>query len=410
MTTSRFISALGGLAGLVTTVAVVAPAAAGGFAIPEQTITAAGTGGAGAARDDEAGAAWTNPAALADGGGWRLGAGLVLAHPSIAATGENGDGAWSSQTENPWATPPHLDLAWSSGKLAVGIAAGVPFGGGVAWPVDWTGRFEIVRSRLEVFRVAPFAAWDLGRVRVGGGIHVDRGRLRVARQMDFIDMEGDVAIDLAGTGVGMHLAAWTRPSPATAVGLTYKSRTRLPLAGGADFTVPDAFSEKTPDQEAKATITLPDRVVLGGSWRRGRFTGLADLELTLWGTYDELAIDFTQEQTPDVHQATRWHTTLAARLGGEARVSSRLTARAGAAYDPSPAPDDTLAPSSPDATRTSLTAGASLAASRAFTLDAFAEYLHLGSRSTTGIESMDASFSGQAVFVGLGLRWTQPAR
>ncbi len=385
--------------------ATTGTAAAGGFAIAEQTITAAGTGGAGAARDDESGAAWTNPAALADGGGLRLGFGLVLARPSITSSGENAAGAWTSQTQNPWATPPHIDLAWSDGKLGAGVAVGVPFGGGVVWPVDWQGRFEIVRSRLEVFRIAPFVAYRLGKVRVAGGPHIDRGRLRVARQMDFIDMEGDVAIDMAGTGIGLHLAAWSQPSPEVAVGLTYKSRTRLPLEGGADFTVPDAFSEKAPDQEARATITLPDRVVLGSRWARGRWAALADLELTLWGTYDELGIDFAQEQTPDVHQATRWHTTLAVRAGGEARLGARAVARAGVAYDPSPAPDDTLSPSSPDATRASLTAGTSVAATRALTIDAFAEYLHLASRSTTGIESMDASFSGQALFVGLGLRW-----
>ncbi len=395
------------IASLAIVAGAAAPAGAGGFAISEQTITAAGTGGAGAARDDEAGAAWTNPAALADGGGWRLGAGLVLARPSIGASGENAAGAWTADSENPWATPPHLDVAWGRGRLAAGVAAGVPFGGGVVWPGDWEGRFEIVRSRLEVFRVAPFVAWSLGRVRIGGGPHLDRGRLRVARQMDFIDMEGDVAIDLAGTGVGLHLAAWAAASPAVALGVTYKSRTRLPLAGGADFTVPDAFSEKTPDQEAQATITLPDRIVLGSRWTRGRYAALADLELTLWGTYRELAIDFVQDQTPDVHQATRWHTTLAARAGGEARLSRRVIARAGAAYDPSPAPDDTLGPSSPDAARTSFTAGASVAASSAFTVDAFAEYLRLGARSTTGMEGMAASFSGQAVFVGVGVRWTQ---
>ncbi|MBZ0234675.1 MAG: outer membrane protein transport protein, partial [Deltaproteobacteria bacterium] len=255
------------------------------------------------------------------------GLGLVLARPAITASGENDDGAWTSSTENPWATPPHVDLAWASGKLVVGLAAGVPFGGGVVWPVDWQGRFEIVRSRLEVFRVAPFVGWSSGKVRVAGGVHVDRGRMRVARQLDFIDMEGDVAIDMAGTGVGAHLAAWTQASADVALGLTYKSRTKLPLAGGADFTVPDAFAGKTPDQEARATITLPDRFVLGSRYARGRWTALADLELTLWGAYRELAIDFAQEQTPDVHQPTRWHTPPASPTTRRPRPTTRSRRR-----------------------------------------------------------------------------------
>lgn len=385
-------------------------ARAGGFAVSEQTLTAAGTGGAGAARDDEAGAAWTNPAALADGGGWRLGAGLVLARPYISASGESPDdgAAWNASSENPWSTPPHVDVAWSSGALALGLAAGVPFGGGITWPGDWQGRFEIVRSRLEVFRVAPFAAWRLGRVRVAAGPHFDRGRLRVARRMDFIDMEGDVEVDVAGSGIGAHVAAWAEATPALAVGVTYKSRTRIRMGGGADFTVPDAFSEKTPDQPATATLTTPDRIALGARWQRGRWTALGDVEVTLWGSYRELHIDFSEMQTPDVHQATRWHTTVALRGGAEARVSSRIVARAGASYDPSPAPDETLAPSSPDATRLALTGGASVAVSRALTLDGFAQYMHLAARSTTGVEGMAADFSGRALFFGLGVRWTPP--
>jgi long-chain fatty acid transport protein len=280
----------------------------------------------------------------------------------------------------------------------------VPFGGGVEWPADWQGRFEIVRTRLEVFRVAPFAAYRFGRVRVGGGPHFDRGRLRLARQMDFIDTEGDVAIDVAGSGVGVHLAAWAEATPDVDVGVTYKSRTRIRMEGGADFTVPDAFSEKTPDQPATITLTTPDRIAVGARWTRGRWTALADLELTLWGTYDELHVDFSQMQTPDVHQSTQWHTTVAVRAGAELRVSDRVTGRVGASYDPSPAPDATLAPSSPDATRLALTTGFSVGVSRSLIVDTFAEYMHLSSRSTSGVESMAADFSGRAVFFGLGLR------
>ena len=391
--------------GALALAAPLATAHAGGFAISEQSITAAGTGGAGAARADEPGAAWTNPAALADGGGWRIGAALVFARPAIEATGEDAMGPWTSQTEAAWATPPHLDVAWSDGKLAAGVALGVPFGGGVTWPVDWQGRFEIVASRIEVFRAAPFVAWDLGRVRVAAGPHVDRARMRIGRQLDFIDMEGDVAIDMDGTGFGGHAAVWAQASRDVAVGLTYKSRTKIPLEGGADFTTPDAFAGKTPDQVARGTLRTPDRFALGGRWARGRWAVLADVELTLWGVHREVAIDFSQEQTPDVHQPTRWSSTFALRAGGEAQVSRRVTARAGAAWDPSPAPDDTLAPSSPDANRTSITGGVSVAASDAVMVDGFAEYLHLASRATGGVETMSASYGGHAAFVGVGVRW-----
>ena len=376
-------------------------AVAGGFAVPEQTITAAGTGGAGAARDDEAGAAWTNPAALADGGGWRLGAGVVLARPAI--TGRDPGGAWQADTEAGWSTPPHLDVAWSGGRWTAGVAAGVPFGGGVAWPADWPGRFEIVRSELVVGRAAPFVGVRLGPVRLAAGPHVDRARLTVARRLDFVDTEGDVTVDLAGTGVGGHAAIWYQRG-ALALGATYKSRTAITLRGGADFEAPPELAGTTPDQPARAELTTPDRLALGAGWRRGAWRVLADVEITLWSTYERLTIDFAEPATPDVHQMNAWHTTAAVRVGAEHQRGA-LTLRAGAAIDPSPAPASTLSPVAPDGLRLSATGGVTAPLARGVLGDAFVEYLHVADREAASGETMPARYRGWAILVGAGLRW-----
>ena len=44
------------------------------------------------------------------------------------------DGSWTDDSDNAWATPPHIDASFAQGKWAAGIALGVPFGGGVTWP------------------------------------------------------------------------------------------------------------------------------------------------------------------------------------------------------------------------------------------------------------------------------------
>ena len=112
-------------------------------------------------------------------------------------------GAWSTANEAAWSTPPHLDVSVARGRWAAGIALGVPFGSGVAWPSDWVGRHEAVRSQLQVFRAAPFFAWRAGRVRVSGGVHLDAGSLEVERRLDFIDTEGDVHIAVGSPVVRM---------------------------------------------------------------------------------------------------------------------------------------------------------------------------------------------------------------
>ncbi len=376
---------------------------AAGFAVAEQSATASGTAGAGAARQDDAGLAWYNPAALADAGGWRVGFGLTLAHPALSAQAM--DGSWQSDSESAWSTPPHLDVSWAAGPLAVGMALGVPFGSGVSWPADWPGRHEIVRTQLEDFRAAPFVAWRLGSLRLAGGVHFDAGRLRVARKLDFIDVDGDVAIDMDGRGVGVDASAFWQAREDVDVGLVYRSRTQLAFSGGADFTAPDAFSEKTADQNARADMTLPDQLVLGLSWHRGRWAALADAELTTWSVNDRLVIDFQNDQTPDPVQENGWTTTVALRGGGELRPSARLVLRAGAYYDPTPSPDDKLAPSSPDSTRVGATAGATYALTKAWSVDAFYESMWLVRRESTSMESLAASYGGSAQILGFGVRW-----
>jgi long-chain fatty acid transport protein len=389
-------------AGVLAATAAAAPAHAGGFAVAEQTTTSSGTGGAGAARDDEAGAAWTNPAALADGGGIRAGLGVTLAHASVDA--EAMDGSWAATTEGGWKTPPQLQLSGAFGPWAAGVAVGVPFGSGVSWPADWAGRHEIVRTDLQVIRIAPFAAARFGRIRVAAGVHLDVARLQVARRLDFIDVDGDVALDLDGTGLGFDAAIFVDVTPALAVGATYKSRTSVDLAGGADFTAPDAFADKTPDQPATTSITLPDRIAIGARWRRGAWTALADAEVLAWSTYDALVIDFSHAATPDVTQRADWHTTVGARGGAEYAATRTLTARAGLAWDPSPAPTATLAPSTPDSSRFSLTAGATWRLTPRIAIDAFFEQLFLLGAETMSPDSIQARYGGHAQLLGVGVR------
>ena len=393
---------------LVAVVAVlVAPAGAhaAGFAVSEQSAVASGTAGAGVARQDDAGLAWYNPAALADGGGWRLGAGLTLAHPSVTA--EAMDGSWTTDAESRWSTPPHLDLSWASGRFAAGVSLGVPFGSGITWPGDWPGRHEIVRTQLEDFRAAPFLALRLGDVRIAGGVHVDAARLRIGRKLDFIDMDGDVAIDMDGRGVGVDASAYWQANAELGVGVVYRSRTTIDFEGGANFTTPEAFSEKTVDQVARTTMTLPDQFVVGAHWQRGKWAALADAEITAWGTYDQLLVDFAEEQTPDALQVNGWGTTVALRGGGEYTPLPQLTVRAGAYYDPTPAPDDRLAPSSPDSSRVGVTAGATYVLSAAWRVDAFYESLFLLERESSSMDSLAARYGGSAQILGFGVRWVK---
>ena len=377
-------------------------AQAGGLAVGEQNAVSAGTGGAGVARDDDPGAAWHDPAALADGGGWRVGLSLALARPSLEARGAD----WTASNDGAWSTPPHLDASFARDRWAAGVAIGVPFGGGVTWPAMWPGATQAIATQLMVLRAAPFVAWSFGAMRVSAGMHADAGRLQLERGLDFIDTQGDVRIDLSGHGVGVDAAAFYTPRADLAVGLTYRGRTTLDFTGPANFTAPDAFADKTPDQQAHTSMTLPDQVVLGARWRRGEVTTIADLEYTRWSVHRDTTVGFANPSTPTAIETDDWHDTFAIRAGAEWH-RDRLTARGGAYFDPSPVPVEHLVPTSPDGNRLGLTAGASWRLATEWTVDAFAERMWLARRDTTSTDTMPASYGGSAIVLGAGVRWTR---
>jgi len=391
---------------LVATLPVTARA--GGFELAQQSALAAGAGSAATARTGDAAAAWYNPAALADGGGLRAALGVTLAVVGLRAEAleEAADGPWQAGTEVAPSTPPHLYASFARDAWAAGLSVNLPFASQVRWPADWAQRFDVVRSRLEFVRLAPFVAYRLGPVRLAAGPQVDLGRLRVERATDHVVQEGYSTLQLTGSAWGGHLSAWAEVG-SVAVGLCYRSRSALALSGEARFEVPYPFDVRYPDQHVSADWTLPDRLALGVAAPIGPVLALLDLTWTGWSVNDELALDFDAEVTEDRTQRNAWRDSLAVRAGAEWAPDGLLTLRAGAYWDGLPAPpppDDTLSPSSPDGTRLALTAGVSVQLRQDLALDAFYEHLRLLERESTSEDAPQASYSGSAHLAGLGLR------
>ena len=272
-----------------------------------------------------------------------------------------------------------------------------PFGGGVEWPVDWDGRYDIVCSRTQVVRVAPFVAHQRGPVSLSVGPHLDFGTLEVFKATDHVSEEGSAHLGLNGRGVGVHVSAlmsWGELD----LGLAYKSRTSMRLEGVADFDVPDPFAATLPDQGVGADWTLPDRLALGVGWRGVH----VDLVSTMWSLNEELV--FELEESDDVVNTYDWRTGLALRVGGEATLE-HLEVRGGLAFERTPVPVQTLGPSSPDGPRFSMTAGAGRELSDSARADAFVEHLRILERQSS---TTQASFGGSAWVVGVGRQVRRP--
>lgn len=391
------------------------PARAGGFEVPDQSAVAGATGGAGTGRRGDPASAWYGPAEAADGGGLRLGLGALLAIPSITATGLE-EPRETATTEEALSPPPHLHLSFAWGSWAVGAYAGVSHGSTVIWPWEFWGRFESIRSEVLGIRAAPFFALRLGGagglvrgfpdIRLSAGAHVDTFRVESERALDFVDQEGRVHLLLWGAGAGGDASIYWQATPQLGVGFTYHSRTWMRLEGDADFTVPDPFVARAPDQRATTELVVPDRLSLGAAWQQAEFAVLLEVDLTLWSVRERLAVDFEDPDTTDTSTPARWHDAVQVRLGGEYSPLSFLHLRAGGFYDMEVGPEDTLGPSSPDMARLGVTAGLGVDIAAGFGADLYYAYVAFLERESTSEDAALARYSGELHLVGLTLRFT----
>jgi long-chain fatty acid transport protein len=372
---------------------------AAGLSTADRSVVAMGTGGAAVARADDPGANVYNPASVVFAPGLELSLGALLAAPKLEASGES----WTAATAGGASVPPHLHLRYATDTFALGASFTVPFGSEVRWPDDWERRFDVVSARLKVLRVSGFGAYKFGSISVAAGPFVDFGSLALDRAIDFIDAEGKTSIETHSTSLGALAAVFFRATEELDLGLSYQSRSSLSLTGYADFDVPPELRGKASDQAVNAKLMLPDRLTAGALYRVNEELDLAfDLEVLLWSTVDELRIDFANEDMTDVSQRRDWSATVTPRIGATYRALSWLELRGGAFLDPSPVPEETVGPSSPDSTRIGLTLGAG-AEYKGFAFDLGYQLL-MFTGSTSKAEDLEGvSFGGSAHLVGLSL-------
>ena len=404
--------------GLAVLLGGLGEARAGGFELAQQGAAASGVGHAGVARTEDPAAAWFNPAALADGGGLRVGLGASLGGSTIVATALDGaaDGPWEARTNNALSAPPYGYVSFSNADWAAGVAVNLPFAGGVRWEDDWVQRFDIVQSAPRFARVAGFFAYRLGPVRLAVGPHVDFGALTLRKATNHIDSEGTAEILVRGVGAGVDASLLVRFSAYAQLGFAYKSRTVLSLSGEADFEVPAAFQSRFPDQTVTSAMTLPDRFTLGAAFHPKGVERLGlhvEAGLTLWAVNQEMVLDFADAATSDTTITNGWRNSLALRGGAEIELHRIVLVRAGGYVDGltgAPPPAENLAPSSPDSTRLGVTVGGRIQPIEGLAFDLYYEHMELLRRESASLDAPEASYRGSANLGGLSVSVTVPVK
>ena len=382
---------------------------AAGFALDTQSPRTIGMAAAVTAMIDDPSAIFFNPAGIAQGRFFDAQASGTLILPSTTFHDPTG-----TETRTPFRVAPTAQAFAAGGvtqNFSIGVGFFTPYGLTIGWPSGWEGRSLITYASLSTYELNPTLAWHIGPVRIGGGVQIEPA---------VVDLERDIALpngafgtsQLGATawGVGGNGGIQVEAIPKVlSFGLAYRSAVVLDFNGDAHFTgIPDSLSGTIHDQPATSRIVLPDSLAFGVAVRPTPKL-VIDLDGVYygWGYFRSIDVNFPNDAsgTLATSQPKRWFGTANVHLGAELGIGPSWNVRAGFMVDPTPAPNDTLTPDLPDATRLVFTAGAGWKHRSGIRLDVGYEFVYLLSRTSTS-PLLPGEYNGYANVLSVGVGWS----
>jgi long-chain fatty acid transport protein len=393
--------------------ALAGGAHAAGFALFEFNASGTGNGYAGAAAvAEDASTVWYNPAGMTRlprrqvivAGNFisstsRYYPAAVSTSPSCAGNpfagatcvpalqGPLGDAGGNGGTN---AFVPAGAISWPlSDRWWVGVAVTSPFGLETNWDDGWQGRFHAVQSRLITVDINPSVAYKVSdAVSLGFGINAlyadgkftnsypystaayAAGGMPLVGAIGGPGREGLVTLKGTDWAWGWNVGAQFDATPATRIGITYRSRIKVSFSGSVNYADrPLALAGALPDGGADADVTLPDIAVLAvAHWATERLQLLADVTWTHWSTVQNLT--FTSPGGGQIGSTTldykdAWRLA----LGANYQLNDTWKLRGGIAFDQTPVQNAYRVPRVPDQDRIAVSAGVQYRLSRDAAID-----------------------------------------
>ena len=163
--------------------------------------------------------------------------------------------------------------------------------------------------------------------------------------------------------VGYNVGIMYKPSDKISIGASYRSHIDARISSGSVTTsnIPASAAGNFTATGFSATLPLPDVYSLGvGVHPNDKLTIALDANLVGWSRYQSLDFAYTggvlggNTSTSSIRD---YENALALRLGGQYKLTSGLTVRAGGFYDFACVRDGYVTPETPDADRVGITAG-----------------------------------------------------
>ena len=258
---------------------------AAGFALVEQNASGLGNAYAGqAASAQDASTIFFNPAGMTLLPDRQLVVAGHLIKPSAEFTGTvspaigGGDGSDAGD----WAFVPNAYFAYRvTPDIHVGVGVNAPFGLKTEYDADWIGRYQAIKSEVKTINLNSSIAYKVSEtLSLGAGLNIQWIEAELTNRIPVL---GGPLVTIKGDdyGWGYNLGTLWQVTPATRIGLTYrsevdytlegKSSTSSPVVGlldgpiMAEVTLPDSaslsvFHKLSPQWDLLADVTWTDRI------------------------------------------------------------------------------------------------------------------------------------------------------
>jgi long-chain fatty acid transport protein len=373
-------------AGLVlatTGSAVVGEALGAGFQVRENSAAALGNAFAGAAAlAEDPSIIANNPAGMTHLSGNQVSSDLSIAIPSAIFSGMafnaarqplgggNGGDAGSAQP-----IPALYGIYDASPDLKFGLAVTTPFGLMLQYNSDWVGRYQAIKSDLEIININPNIAYRITDwLSVGAGPAIQHASAELTNAINSTAVvhfanpllppgltlaDGFARVTGDSLSLGYNLGVLAEISPETRLGASYRSQIGHRLDGSVTFNVPfplaaDPRFQNTP---ARTNLKTPDIVSFAGSYQIAPdLILLAEAQWTNWSVVKNLQVQRT-DGSAVTDQPEQWHATWFGSVGASYYPTPNWTIRGGFAFDPTPLRNQFRTARLPDADRYWLAAG-----------------------------------------------------
>lgn len=391
-------------------------ASAAGFQLLEQNASGLGNAYAGsAAVAENASTIFYNPAGMTQLQEHEISGGLVAVGTSFKFTdhgssvgstlkGDGGDGGG-------WGFVPNGYLSWAVNKdLYLGVGVGAPFGMKTEYNDKWIGAAHSGSFDIKTYNVNPSIAYRVNdAVSVGGGVSWQRMSADYTKVygISVAGVGSPEKLVLEGDGWGWNVGGLFTLSPATKIGVSYRSSIKYDLTG--DINVNGLIGGANGiNFGAKTSLTLPDTFILSGTHQLdNKWQMLGDVSWTGWSSIPKLEILKTSG-APVLTLDTQFRDTWRVAVGANYQYSEAVKLKFGVAYDQTPVKGEaSRLVSLPDNDRIWFSTGAQWTPKKGSTVDIGISYLHLkdaninNDQTKSGFGRVAGTYSDSAWILGV---------